>query len=636
MPGSVRTPKTINDAMKWGSMCEDHAVATYIHGMSCQKFEKTGLWITKDKEGSPWLAVSPDGIVDDDTVVEIKCPYMGGNPFPYRKVPLLYIPQCQLEMFATNTQKCHFVCWTPRRTVIFLIKRDEEFIQELLVQLKCFWKEAQIGEVLKWNMNLDFLKTKAQNISDQSVLLKTLVSCRKENAMEHSHFNLFWKKNEVVPKRKCHGCGKLQVICKLNPCDKKITSTNCHSLNMFQSYTYASGQIPNSCYIDTFLEAIYHPFTRQITPATTNFIHTTSAMDTLLESIVIREQGKFHSSKMVFWSYLRNNTTNGQTTFPLGQMAAISNIFSALCSNMSQQEKNALFVTESVNIKCCNCNHSRDTVNTYSTYFIHNTNIKMTDVINSTYDPIRVAEKLLIQQDILCSQRSVCLRSNEDGSVCGGKLLQTSSVVNDPFLIAIELDKDEARPVQPGLSSKLHLNLGKHKYDLAAIICHHNHHFWCEVFVSDKRYKEGWYLYNDMWNNGKAEYIGKNPQVKTPSHMYILLFEKSQINNITTSGSKDHSASIRKIVSMAHQNDITSDAKQVKQNYLNILKYCAIPINETTSCKELRSLLLENEKSILDSLNSTTTKSTNQNTGYLKRRSENLDDTVSSKRSKSL
>lgn len=110
----------------------------------------------------------------------------------------------------------------------------------------------------------------------------------------------------------------------------------------------------------------------------------------------------------------------------------------------------------------------------------------------------------------------------------GGKLLQTSSVVNEPFLIAIELDKGKTRPVQPGLSSKLHLNLGKHKYDLSAIICHHNHHFWCEVFVSDKRYKEGLYLYHDMWNKGRAEYIGKHPQVKTPSHMYILLFEKSQ------------------------------------------------------------------------------------------------------------
>ena len=324
------TVNDMNDAMCWGSMCEDHAVATYIKGMPCRKFEKTGLWVTTDDEGLPWLAVSPDGIIDDDTVVEIKCPFMGGNPFPYRKVPLLYIPQCQLEMYATNTTTCHFVCWTPRRTYIYLIKRNEEFIQELLVHLKSFWNKALAGEIPSWNMNLEFLKTKAQEISDQSILLKPLSSCRKENAMEHSHFNLFWKKNECTPKRKCHGCGKLQMICKLHPCDKKLPKTINNSMDTFQSYTYGSGQILNSCHIDTFLEAIYHPFTRQITPATTNFNKTTPAMDALLECIVTREQGKFHSSKMALWSYLRNNTTNGHATFLLGQMAAISNVFSAL------------------------------------------------------------------------------------------------------------------------------------------------------------------------------------------------------------------------------------------------------------------------------------------------------------------
>ena len=162
-----------------------------------------------------------------------------------------------------------------------------------------------------------------------------------------------------------------------------------------------------------------------------------------------------------------------------------------------------------------------------------------------------------------------CVPKTKDSSVCGGKLVQSSSLINNPFLIAIELDKDEGRPVQPGLSRKLNLNLVRQKYDLAAIIYHHNFHFWCEVFVHGKRCKEGWYLYNDMWNNGKAEFVGKQPQVKTPSHMYILLFEKSQVN--ITSGSKDHAESIRNLMSLAFQNSITPDTRQVKQNYLNIL-----------------------------------------------------------------
>ena len=108
-------------------------------------------------------------------------------------------------------------------------------------------------------MNLELLKTKAQDISDRSKLFKTLSSCRKENAMEHSHFKLFWNRNECTAKRKCNGCGKLQVMCKLHPCDKKLPRVTINSMDAFQSYTYGSGQILNSCYIDTFLEAILDP-----------------------------------------------------------------------------------------------------------------------------------------------------------------------------------------------------------------------------------------------------------------------------------------------------------------------------------------------------------------------------------------
>ena len=335
----------INDAMRWGSMCEDHAVATYIHKMPCKMFKKTGLWIQSDDNGSSWLGVSPDGIVDEDTVIEIKCPYMAGNPFPYRKVPVSYVPQCQLEMYATNTSKCHFVCWTPKRTFVYLIERDQQFIKELLDRLRSFWDDAQAGISPKWTSGIDVLKKAAQEISDKSKLLQTLESCRKENAMEHADFNRFWKRNEPVPKRKCTGCGKLQVICKLNPC-KNISTTckaNPTTLQSFQSFTYGSGQVPNSCHTDTFLEAIFHPFTHQVTPSSANFQNSSAALDALLEAIIMQEQGNFHTSKMVLWNYLQNNTSNGQINFPIGKIASLSLIIDTLCKNMYQQERNALF-----------------------------------------------------------------------------------------------------------------------------------------------------------------------------------------------------------------------------------------------------------------------------------------------------
>lgn len=97
-------------------------------------------------------------------------------------------------MYATNTKQCHFVCWTPRRTVVYLIERDEDFIQELLIQLKGFWNKAQLEEIPTWNINLEILQTKAKKISECSLLIKTLSSCRKENAMQHEFQSFLEKK----------------------------------------------------------------------------------------------------------------------------------------------------------------------------------------------------------------------------------------------------------------------------------------------------------------------------------------------------------------------------------------------------------------------------------------------------------
>ena len=155
-------------------------------------------------------------------------------------------------------------------------KRDEQFIQDLLIQLKGFWSEAQAGKMPTWNTHLDHLKAQAQ-----STILTTLASCRSENAMEHKDFDMFWKKDQGTPKRKCQNCGKLQVLCKVNPCQKKLDlNPSSPSSNIVQSYTYGSGQMANSCYLDTFLEYIYHPFIRKTTSERTHFDRTTPAMDT--------------------------------------------------------------------------------------------------------------------------------------------------------------------------------------------------------------------------------------------------------------------------------------------------------------------------------------------------------------------
>ncbi|CAH3173396.1 unnamed protein product [Porites lobata] len=122
----------------------------YVSTISCKEYKKTGLWVVSDDKGCTWLGVSPNGIVDGEIVVEIKCPYMGGNPYPYRKVPITYIPQCQLEI-------------------------DEQFIQNLLQHLKTFWTDAVEGRPpTLMSGNVQMLKKTAKEITDNSKLLRQI------------------------------------------------------------------------------------------------------------------------------------------------------------------------------------------------------------------------------------------------------------------------------------------------------------------------------------------------------------------------------------------------------------------------------------------------------------------------------
>ena len=173
-----------------------------------------------------------------------------------------------------------------------------------------------------------------------------------------------------------------------------------------------------------------------------------STMDDILEAIILREQGQFHKSKMTLWNFLQNNTTNGYKNFCLGKMASIPQIFDALSQGMLNKEKDALFMKHSLTIqfsKSAHHQHSRTTTN--SLYFLHNSCINIMDISNSAYDPVNVVEKHLNRKHSISQQ--LCIQKDENGTnICNGNLLYTSKLLNAPFFLPVELDKDENRPVQ--------------------------------------------------------------------------------------------------------------------------------------------------------------------------------------------
>ena len=87
-------------------------------------------------EHNDFIGVSPDGLIGDDGLIEIKCP----NDSIYFKLLLSnnikpeYIAQMQMQMYVTDRQYCYFVSYNPnfeKSLYIKKINRDEEMIDKL-------------------------------------------------------------------------------------------------------------------------------------------------------------------------------------------------------------------------------------------------------------------------------------------------------------------------------------------------------------------------------------------------------------------------------------------------------------------------------------------------------------------------
>ena len=136
-------------AVTWGVNNEEEGVKAFTR-LTGQKVTDTGIWL----DPSGILGASPDGLVGDDSVLEIKCPYTQRNStivdavmsekfclersqdgsFVLKKEHV-YWHQVQGQMYLTNRNLCYFVVWTTKDVVILKIARD-----------------------LSWEKNLDILR----------------------------------------------------------------------------------------------------------------------------------------------------------------------------------------------------------------------------------------------------------------------------------------------------------------------------------------------------------------------------------------------------------------------------------------------------------------------------------------------
>lgn len=137
-------------AMKWGNEQEPFARAAYEIA-SGNLVDQVGLVM---HPAIPFAGASPDGLVDESGLVEIKCPntathieyLLAGVP------PKKYQPQMLWQMECTGREWCDFVSFDPRmpeNMQLFIVRfhRDDKALDEIRSEAVAFL--AEVDELIK-------------------------------------------------------------------------------------------------------------------------------------------------------------------------------------------------------------------------------------------------------------------------------------------------------------------------------------------------------------------------------------------------------------------------------------------------------------------------------------------------------
>jgi len=136
--------------MEWGVEHEDHAKRAYE--------VETGRTITDVgfvlPDHTDAFGGSPDGLVDPDGLIEVKCPapWTLGVYHARGVLPAQYIPQIQGLMLITGRSWCDFWVWHPQvKPFLLLVKADVAYQAKIAAGLLKLLDEIKtIEEKLSW------------------------------------------------------------------------------------------------------------------------------------------------------------------------------------------------------------------------------------------------------------------------------------------------------------------------------------------------------------------------------------------------------------------------------------------------------------------------------------------------------
>lgn len=137
-------PSFTNGAMQWGTDTEPHARAVYA--------ARNGVIVTEvgfvDHPEIAMSGASPDGLIGDDGLLEIKCPNTATHldTLLSATVPGKYMIQMQWQMACTGRAWCDFASFDPRlpesmSLFVSRVERDVSMILDLETEVSAFIRE---------------------------------------------------------------------------------------------------------------------------------------------------------------------------------------------------------------------------------------------------------------------------------------------------------------------------------------------------------------------------------------------------------------------------------------------------------------------------------------------------------------
>lgn len=140
------SPSFTNAAMQWGKEQEPYARMAYE--------AKTGRLAIeapfRKHHAIDWVGASPDGEVEDDGLLELKCPESQTHVdyLTAGVAPSDYMAQMQGQMWVTGRQWCDFASFDPRmpkglRLFLVRVPRDEKYIAALEAEVIRFLAEVE-------------------------------------------------------------------------------------------------------------------------------------------------------------------------------------------------------------------------------------------------------------------------------------------------------------------------------------------------------------------------------------------------------------------------------------------------------------------------------------------------------------